>query len=253
MALMATLQLIRNATVLLDLGGVRLLVEPALDPAGARPPVANTPNRRPNPLVELPVGAEQLVEDADAVVVTHLHADHVDDTGARLVGDRRPVLAQPGDADALRGRGVTAVTEVHDAIDHRGVAITRTGGRHGHGAVADALGPVSGFVFRAPGEPVVYLAGDTVWCDEVAAALEEHRPDVVVVNAGGARFLDSDLIVMGADDVVAVTVAAPEAQVVAVHLEAINHCLLGREELRAAVAGRRVAVPEDGEILRLGG
>ena len=28
-----------------------------------------------------------------------------------------------------------------------------------------------GTVFRAPGEPVFYLAGDTIWCDDVANAI----------------------------------------------------------------------------------
>jgi hypothetical protein len=42
--------------------------------------------------------------------------------------------------------------------------------------------------------------------------------------------------------------------VVAVHLEALNHCLLSRAELRAAVdeagVGERVVIPGDGETLR---
>ncbi|HEX8105121.1 MAG TPA: MBL fold metallo-hydrolase [Solirubrobacteraceae bacterium] len=249
---MASLQLIRNATLLLEIGGVRFLLEPSLDPAGVRPPVADTPRQRPNPLVELPLDAEALVASADAVVVTHLHTDHVDETGTALVARAAtPVFAQPGDGPALRERGLPDVTEVDPAAEHRGVTITRTGGCHGHGAMAEQLGPVSGFVFRAPGEPVVYVAGDTVWCDHVAAALEEHRPDVVVVNAGGARFHEGGLIVMGADDVLSTAAAAPEAHVVAVHMEAINHCLLERDELRAAVAGHRVTVPEDGDVLAL--
>jgi hypothetical protein len=47
----------------------------------------------------------------------------------------------------------------------------RTGGRHGTGEIGEKMGPVSGYVLRGPGEPVVYIAGDTVWCPEVAAAL----------------------------------------------------------------------------------
>ena len=48
------LRLIRHATLELDYAGRRLLLDPMLDPAGARGPVANTPNDRRNPLVELP-------------------------------------------------------------------------------------------------------------------------------------------------------------------------------------------------------
>ena len=79
--------LIRNAAALLEIGGNRFLIDPALDAAGARPPVPNTPNQRPNPLVELPTGWEALVESAGALVVTHLHQDHWDATSAARLFD----------------------------------------------------------------------------------------------------------------------------------------------------------------------
>jgi hypothetical protein len=59
---------------------------------------------------------------------------------------------------------------------------------------------------------------------------------------------------MTAEDVVAVCNAAPRAQVVAVHMEAINHCLLTRSDLafqlEAARLGARIAIPGDGEWIR---
>jgi hypothetical protein len=71
-----------------------------------------------------------------------------------------------------------------------------------------------------------------------------------VVNAGGARLLTGDPITMTADDVVAVAHAAPWARVIAVHLEAVNHCLEPRADLRERVhaddVSDRVSIPEDG-------
>ena len=67
--------------------------------------------------------------------------------------------------------------------------------------------------------------------DAVEHVLDEQRPDVVVVNAGGARFSGGEPIVMDADDVVAVARRAPGARVVAVHLDAINHCVQTRADL----------------------
>ncbi len=99
------LRLIRNATLRLELDGRRLLVDPMLDPAGARPPVEGTENDRRNPLVELPEPAEVVVEGIDAVLVTHLHRDHFDDTAAALLPRDLPVLCQPEDAErAARAR-----------------------------------------------------------------------------------------------------------------------------------------------------
>ena len=248
------LTLVRNATLLLEMGGRRLLVDPALDPAGARPPIANTADPRPNPLVELPRPAEEIVAGVDGVLVTHLHADHLDDTAVALLQRRAPLACQPPDEPVLRERGFTDVRPVPGGIDLCGIGVARTGGRHGTGDIGRLMGPVSGFVLRAAGEPVLYVAGDTIWCEEVDAALAEHDPDVVVVNAGGARFLEGDPIIMDSGDVIETARAAPRATVVAVHLEALNHCPVTRAELRAAVddagVGTRVRIPADGETVR---
>jgi L-ascorbate metabolism protein UlaG (beta-lactamase superfamily) len=247
------LRLIRHATLLVGLAGRRVLVDPMLDPQGRRPPVANSPNDRRNPLCELPEPAEVVVGRLDGVVVTHLHADHLDDTAVDLLAKDLPLLCQPPDEGVLRDRGFADVRPVEGALDWDGVAVARTAGRHGTGAVGEAMGPVSGFVLSAPGEPVLYVAGDTVWCDEVRAALDEHRPDVVVVNAGGARLSEGDPITMTAGDVAAVAAHAPEAAVVAVHMEAVNHCLETRADLRQRLHDDgledRVTVPEDGALV----
>ena len=235
------LTLIRNATVVLEVDGRRLLVDPMLDPAGFRPPVENTPNPRRNPLVELPMPAEDVVRNIDAVLLTHLHRDHFDDTAARLLPRDVPVFCQPEDAATLAGHGLRA-TPVDRQVDWDGIGIVRTGARHGSGAVADMLGPVSGYVVGD-----LYLAGDTVWCGEVERAIAEHRPRVAVVNGGGARFVDSDPIVMTTADIA--QVAQRVGTVVVVHLEAINHCLETRAEVRAAVPD--ALVPDDGATLDL--
>jgi L-ascorbate metabolism protein UlaG (beta-lactamase superfamily) len=236
------LTLVRNATLLVELGGRRILVEPALDEAGARPPVEDSPNPRRNPLVPLPMPAEELVRDLNAVIVTHLHRDHFDETGARLLPRDVPVFCQPEDAARLRELGLGA-RPVDDELTWDGLRIARTGGRHGtDDRIADELGPVSGFVLDG-----LYIAGDTVWCAAVEEALERHRPRVAVVNGSGARFLEGGPLVMSAAQVREVVERVPT--VVVVHLEAINHCLETRAEVRAAVP--EALVPEDGETIEL--
>ena len=236
------LTLVRHATLILELEGRRILVEPMLDDAGARDPVEDTPRQRRNPLVPLPFPAEEVVRGLDAVLVTHLHQDHFDETGARLVPRDVPVFCQPEDEERLEDVGLDA-RPVDDELAWDGLRIARTGGRHGaEEEVAKALAPVSGFVLGG-----LYIAGDTVWCREVEEAIERHRPKVAVVNASGARFLESGPLVMTAAEVREVVARVPK--VVVVHLEAINHCLESRAEIRDAVPD--ALVPEDGETLEL--
>jgi L-ascorbate metabolism protein UlaG (beta-lactamase superfamily) len=235
------LTLVRNATVLLELERRRILVDPMLEDQGARPAIENTANPIRNPTVALPFPAEEIVRGLDGVVVTHRHRDHLDSRAEELLPRDVPVFCQPEDANALLEMGLAA-RPVETEVDWEGLRISRTAARHGSGAIAELLAPVSGFVLED-----VYLAGDTVWYEGVADAIEAHRPRVAVVNAGGAEFLEGGPIIMGIDDVR--EVSARVATVVAVHMEALNHCYLSRADLRAALPD--VLVPEDGETLTL--
>jgi len=235
------LTLVRNATLLLELAGKRVLVDPMLDDEGARPPIDGTRNPVPNPTAPLPMPAEEVVAGLDAVIVTHRHRDHLDGTAEELLPRDVPVFCQPEDEDALRELGVDA-RAVDDEVDWDGLRIVRTPGRHGTGPIADALAPVSGFVLGG-----LYIAGDTVWYEGVEATIERHQPRVAVVNAGGAEFAEGGLIIMGIDDVREVAARVPT--VVAVHLEALNHCYLTRAAIRASLPD--VLVPADGETLEI--
>ena len=84
-AALVKLTLVRHATLLLDVDGRRLLVDPMLRAAGSTPPIEDTPNPRPNPLVELPWPAEEVVSGVDGAVITHLHSDHFDDAADVLL------------------------------------------------------------------------------------------------------------------------------------------------------------------------
>jgi L-ascorbate metabolism protein UlaG (beta-lactamase superfamily) len=249
------LRLIRHATFLIVYNGRTLLLDPMLDDVGARAAIENSPNPRNNPLVPLPMSAEALVPGVDAVLVTHTHSDHWDTKAGRLLPQNLPLFGQPEDEAQFRSLGFTQVETIGQPMRWNGIEITPTGAQHGTGEIARMLAPVSGFVLRAAGEPVLYIAGDTIWCPEVEEALGKYQPAVTVVNAGGARFLEGDPITMTAEDVIAVCRRAHATQVIACHMEAINHCLLSRTDLAfqleaARVAGQ-VAIPQDGEWVEL--
>ena len=246
------LTLIRSATLRVEIAGVTLLVDPQLDPAGAREAVPNTPNPRPTPLVGLPEAAEAVVAGLDALLVTHLHRDHFDDTARELLDRSLPLFCQPPDAERLHADGFIDVRPVFGDAKLDDLLIARTEGHHGRGEIGEQMAPVSGFVLSAPGEPTLYIAGDTILCDEVRAAVAEYEPSVIVVNAGAAQFNEGGPIVMDNDDVVALAREVPDARIVAVHFETVSHSTETRADLRARVASEaltNVAVPGDGETL----
>jgi len=249
-------QQIRNATLVIDYAGKRFLVDPLLAGQGAYPGFAGTANSHlANPLVGLPVSLDALL-DVDAVVVTHLHADHWDEAARRLVPRGLPLFAQnEADAAALRADGFADVRLIDGAV-FEGIALRRTGGQHGSdqvmAVIGERMGEVSGVVFSHPIEPTLYVAGDTVWNRHVEDSLAAWKPDVVVLNCGDAQVPGLGAIIMDQHDLARVAQAAPQATIIASHLEAVNHCVLTRAALRGFLDTEgllgRVLVPEDGEV-----
>lgn len=250
------IRLLRHATLVIDWGDVSLLVDPMLGHAEAMDPIPNAGNDRRIPMVELPVGDDELraiIDGVDGVLVTHVHRDHWDARAIELIPKDKPILTQPASFDAITGVGFTHVTAIDDTHAWRGLALTRTGGHHGTGEIEKLMGNVSGFVMRRDGQPIVYLAGDTLWCEEVERALAAHQPDVTILNTGGAEFNHGGRITMTIEDVTQVCGALPEMRVIAVHMDTINHCHETREKLSDALEREgitdRVVLPADGEVL----
>ena len=246
------MRLIRHATHIIWTGGRRILVDPMLSEPGAMAAIPDVPNPSGNPLVPLPAGLPEILE-VDAVIVSHVHRDHFDDAAMRLLPRDIPLFCQPGDEEKITAAGFTDVRPVVDGLTWEGVAISRTGGRHGTGKIGEMMGKVSGFVLAAEGEPTVYIAGDTIWCPEVEAAIERYNPDVIICFAGAAQFASGDPITMTKEDVWETARKAPRAKVIVIHMESWNHCRLSREEMREFIAenglGEQVVVLGDGELV----
>lgn len=244
------LRLIRHATLWLQYAGVDFLIDPMFADAEMNPPIGNSTNHRRNPLVPMSMAVDDLLSP-DAVLVTHLHRDHWDEAAASALSQSTPIICQPDDGSAIQSDGFSSVSVVSQTFTFRGVTIIRTSGQHGTGEIGRKMGPVSGFVLKAAGQQTIYIAGDTIWCEDVKQALDMYRPDVTVVNAGGARFMTGEPITMDSDDVVSLCRYAAYTKVIAVHMEAINHCLVTRADLygRLLTDGLldQVAIPKDGE------
>jgi L-ascorbate metabolism protein UlaG (beta-lactamase superfamily) len=183
------LQLIRNATLKLDYAGRTVLIDPYFAPKYSQPTFAG---RSANPLVELPLDIDDILDGVELVIVSHLHEDHFDSVAAEHVPKHLPIFCQPGDEGEIREAGFTDVTELTDRARWEGLMLTRREGSHGLGSVIDEMGSVMGFSLEARGEPSIYWAGDTVLYPPVADVIHKTKPDIVITHSCGARW-DGDL------------------------------------------------------------
>ncbi|WP_168566024.1 MBL fold metallo-hydrolase [Crateriforma spongiae] len=243
---------IRNATILLEIGEHRILVDPMLSPpsslAGFR---LFRGERRKNPFTALPNNADELFKTATEVLITHEHPDHLDKPGVEWIKSRGLKLwCSSIDAPNLRRKGLDARIITQDSGDLSVEVIPAT---HGHGMIGWLMGPVAGYYLAHPDEPTVYITGDTVLTNTVKSAIERLRPQVIVAPAGTANFgIGKDLMFSEAE-LIELAKLAP-AKVVFNHLEAIDHCLMSRSKLRQMVndasVAEQVLIPEDGERLQ---
>ncbi len=252
------LQLWRHATLFLQLNGRRILVDPMLSPAGAMNPIEDSGNDIRIPMAPLPFDAverDAQLRTLDAIIVSHLHRDHWDIAARAMLPVDLPLFCQPPDAETLRQQGFRQVIPINDTYEWEGITFSRTGGQHGTGGLARKMGPVSGFVLRDT-HTSIYIAGDTVWCPEVASALSTHQPHWTVLNGGGAQFTTGDPITMTDRDIADVAHADSNTNIIVVHLETVNHCRQSRDQLRQTLEDQgisnRVHIPADGESIRLG-
>jgi L-ascorbate metabolism protein UlaG (beta-lactamase superfamily) len=255
-------QLIRNATVVFYYAGKKFLIDPMLAPKDTYPGFEGTANSHlRNPLVDLPVTAESLL-DFDAIIVTHLHLDHWDPAAVDLLPKDKPLFAQNDeDAVIIRSAGFTDVRVTSEQTVFDDITFAATHCQHGSDAayaipqLAERLGKSSGLYFTSHEHPSVYFIGDSIWVKEVEANLISWKPDVVVVNAGDARLTAIGGIIMGKEDVYEISKLLPAAKILAIHMEALNHCGLLRNELGEFAADKgfedRLYIPADGEVLAL--
>ncbi|WP_208587809.1 MBL fold metallo-hydrolase [Gracilibacillus suaedae] len=247
------IQQIRNATLVVKYAGKKFLIDPFLADKGTYPPFPDSARQdQKNPLVSLPISVEQIMEDIDAVIVTHLHLDHWDDVAKEVLPKDIKLFAQnEEDAKEMESAGFTNVEVLQADTVFEDIQLVKTKGEHGRGEILKIAGHVCGVVFKHANEKTLYIAGDTVWYDGVQQEIETHQPEVVVVNAGDNQFLEGGSLVMGKEDVYQVYQASPNAKIIASHMEAVNHWTLSREELKSFVDEKGIAsnvlIPEDGE------
>ncbi len=248
-----SIQLIRNATMKINYAGVTFLTDPMFSAKGAFNGFAVIAS---NPTVDLPISATELMAGVESVLISHLHPDHFDRAAMNSLPKEIQIFCPPLHESQIVKEGFRNVVPIAASQTFHGITITRVGGKHGQGKILERTGEVSGFVFQADGEPTVYWVGDSIWCKEVEAAIKLYKPDIIITHSGGATIPNFAPIVMNAEQTIITALASPESIIVAVHMEALDHCMVKRSMLRqmadeAKIPISRMHIPEDGSIIDL--
>jgi L-ascorbate metabolism protein UlaG (beta-lactamase superfamily) len=160
-----------HSSVLIELQGVRLLTDPLL-----RGRVAHLRRRVP------PVDRSAIAAP-DAVLISHLHHDHLDLASLRLLGRDVPVLVPVGAGAWLRRRRFTAVRELGmDEVAAVGpLAVGAVPARHDGRRLGGPRADTVGYVVR--GTRAIYFAGDTELFEDMSKL--RHELDVALLPISG--------------------------------------------------------------------
>lgn len=250
-----TIQLVRNATLLIEYGGQRILVDPMLSPKGA---IDSWAGIQRNPTIELKMPVEKIVKDVNLVLVSHSHEDHFDKVASETLNKSVELMIQPADKDFFDKEGFSNATVLNDTKLWNGINIHRLEGQHGSGEVLKMMGKTSGFILEAKNKPTVYIVGDAIWTDDIKQNIKKYKPDYIVVNSGGAliKGFENVPIIMNEEQTMALIRESGHAKVIAVHMDALDHCRTTRSSLiqkasELKIGKDKLIVPQDTEVITL--
>ena len=249
------LQLIRNATLKLNYAGKIIIIDPMLSNKGDFESFAGITQ---NPIVDLQMSKNEILNNLDLVLVTHTHIDHFDPAAQQIIPKQLPLFCQPTDEDKIKASGFLNVIPIKTDVQWENIHIHRTGGKHGSGEVLKQMGLVSGFVLQSDSEPTVYIVGDSILVEEVKNVLHQFIPDIIITNSGGAYMpgYEQTPILMDEEQTLELVKLMPNSTVIAVHLEALDHCTVKRQSLREKAIENCIdsdcfLIPEDGQYIEL--
>ncbi|WP_051966878.1 MBL fold metallo-hydrolase [Kitasatospora mediocidica] len=229
-----TVRVFGGPTTLIEVGGLRLLTDPAFDAPGEYRRAGGSVLTKTAPSTVDPAELGPI----DAVLLSHdEHADNLDHSGRALLATVPLVLTTRGGADRLGGtaRGLAPWESVELGRPDGGVlTVTAAPALHGPEGCEPISGEVVGFVLTAPDLPTVYVSGDNASLALVEQVAERFGPvDTAVLFAGAARtkLFDGALLTLDSAQAAEAAVILGARKVVPAHFDSWAHFSEGRTEL----------------------
>ncbi|MEV4422771.1 MBL fold metallo-hydrolase [Patulibacter sp. NPDC049589] len=234
-------------TVLIEVGGWRILTDPTFDPPGKRYFFGwGTASKK----LQGPAVAFDDLGPIDAVLISHdHHGDNLDPTGRELLPRMGQIVTTAPGAKRLDGDAIglqpwqTTTLASEGKVD---IEITATPCRHGPPGSRPIVGEVVGFALQWEGQEhgVLWITGDTVLYDGVREVPKKLDVGTVIVHMGGVTFpwLSGPLrYTMNAQEAVELCGALDPTTIVPIHFEGWKHFRQGRAAAKTVIGASPLA------------
>ena len=232
---------IGGPTVLIAVGGWRLLTDPTFDPPGQRYGFGFGTGSIKLAGPSIPASD---VGPIDAVLLTHdHHDDNLDPCGRALLPSAGVVVTTASGATRLGGnaRGLEPWEATRlEAPGRIPIEITATPCRHGPPFSKPLAGDVIGFALGWDGQEdgVLWISGDTVLYRGVREVADRFRVDTALLHLGGVRFpvTGPARYTMTARDAVELCGVIEPRTAIPIHYEGWKHFAEGRKTVELELA-----------------
>jgi L-ascorbate metabolism protein UlaG (beta-lactamase superfamily) len=227
---------IGGPTAIIELGGFRFITDPTFDPAGSHYSLAGGKVN----LEKLQSPSDVNIGKIDFVLLSHdQHPDNLDNAGRKLLVEAAYTITTKAGSKRLGGTSIGldpwetySVTTPDGSV----ITITATPARHGPAGIEPISGDVIGFVLSMKGQSnhEIYITGDTVYYEGVAAVAKKFKPELIFLFAGAARTRGPFNLTMSTNDAIDTAFAFPSATIIPLHYEGWKHFTQNESDLEKA-------------------
>jgi L-ascorbate metabolism protein UlaG (beta-lactamase superfamily) len=218
---------IGTATLLMEIGSLRILTDPVFDSAGGRYAFGYGTNS-----VKLtgPAIPPEELGQIDAILLSHdHHEDNLDRAGRALLPKAGTVITTRAGARRLKGDtvGLQSWQSMTLKSDDLQIKITAVPCRHGIWGSHLLVGETTGFILEWQGQKhgALYISGDTVWFKGLREIGERFRIGTAILHTGGVRFPITGPIrfTLNAGEAIRIVRALNPQTMIPIHYEGWKH------------------------------
>ncbi len=228
---------ISTATLLLEIGSLRILTDPVFDPPGGKYSFGwgtgstklTSPALTPNNLGAI-----------DAVLLSHdQHQDNLDHAGRAFLPQARRVLTTIPGARRLRGNseGFQAWQSTLLESGNTKIKLTATPAQHGPFFIRPFAGETIGFMLEWDGQQngALYISGDTIYYQGIEQIAQRFRVDLAILHLGRASFPITGPIrfTMDVPDAIRAARVLSPRRIIPIHYEGWKHFSQGKSQIQS--------------------